>query len=87
MTQNASTFDEIRFAFDADGSRKAGLERIAEAIRAAGRYRWVGIYEVMGGEIAAIAWSGPGPPGPSSLSSHAGSLRRRRSPRPDGPRP
>ncbi len=62
MTQNASTFDQIRLAIDAGGSRKARLERIAEAIRAAGRYRWVGIYEVMGGEVAAIAWSGPGPP-------------------------
>ena len=62
MTENASIFDEIRLAFDEGGSRKARLERIAEVIRAAGKYRWVGIYEVMGGDIAAIAWSGPGPP-------------------------
>ncbi len=36
--------------------------RIAETIRSAGNYRWVGIYEVSGEEIAVVAWSGPGEP-------------------------
>jgi L-methionine (R)-S-oxide reductase len=36
--------------------------RIADAIRRAGAYRWVGIYQVGPEEIAAMGWSGPGPP-------------------------
>jgi putative methionine-R-sulfoxide reductase with GAF domain len=31
----------------------------AEAIRQAGGYRWVGLYDVMEHEIAVIAWAGP----------------------------
>ena len=34
----------------------------AEAIRAATRHRWVGIYAVDGTEVVNLAWSGPGPP-------------------------
>jgi L-methionine (R)-S-oxide reductase len=34
----------------------------AAAIRTAGGYRWVGIYEVGPSEIAAIAWDGEGAP-------------------------
>jgi len=37
-------------------------QRIAETIRAAGNYRWVGIYDVNDEEIAVIAWSGIGAP-------------------------
>jgi hypothetical protein len=36
--------------------------KIAEVIRQAGSYRWVGLYEVTEQEIAAIGWSGPGAP-------------------------
>lgn len=36
--------------------------RIAELVRQAGGYRWVGLYEVTEREIAAIGWSGPGAP-------------------------
>jgi L-methionine (R)-S-oxide reductase len=36
--------------------------RIAELVRQAGSYRWVGLYEVTEQEIAAIGWSGPGAP-------------------------
>ncbi|MDI3259252.1 MAG: GAF domain-containing protein [Sinobacteraceae bacterium] len=35
-------------------------QRIAETIRAAGNYRWVGIYDVNDEEIVVIAWSGIG---------------------------
>jgi putative methionine-R-sulfoxide reductase with GAF domain len=35
---------------------------IAELIRQAGCYRWVGLYKVTEQEIAAIGWSGPGAP-------------------------
>jgi L-methionine (R)-S-oxide reductase len=36
--------------------------RVAELIRQAGRYRWVGLYAVTDREITAIGWSGPGAP-------------------------
>ena len=36
--------------------------QIAELIRQAGRYRWVGLYAVTDQEITAIGWSGPGAP-------------------------
>jgi L-methionine (R)-S-oxide reductase len=48
-------------ASDLDRAGKAG--QVAALIREAGRYRWVGLYAVTErGEIAAIAWNGPGPP-------------------------
>ena len=54
--------DELgRVLRSADG-REAKAVRIAEMIRRAGDYRWVGIYEVSGDEIAVIGWSGPGGP-------------------------
>jgi putative methionine-R-sulfoxide reductase with GAF domain len=45
-------------------SRDAKAERIAEAIRVEGSYRWVGIYDVdvERGLVSNVAWSGPGPP-------------------------
>jgi L-methionine (R)-S-oxide reductase len=45
-----------------DQHRAAQAVRIAELIRQAGSYRWVGIYAVTEREIAAIGWSGPGAP-------------------------
>ena len=44
------------------GDRSTKVERAAEVIRRAGAYRWVGIYEVDGKEIAAVAWSGASGP-------------------------
>jgi L-methionine (R)-S-oxide reductase len=57
------------------------VRRIAEAIRLAGHYRWVGIYDVDEREIAIIAWSGTGAPAyprfpvTQGLSGHAVSSR------------
>lgn len=44
------------------GSRAERAERIAQAIRRAGGYRWVGIYDVLEKEIGVIGWSGPSAP-------------------------
>ena len=54
--------DELGRALRSGDGRKATAERISETIRSAGDYRWVGIYEVSGEEIAVIGWSGPGEP-------------------------
>jgi L-methionine (R)-S-oxide reductase len=45
-----------------DQSRPEQAVQIAELIRRAGSYRWVGLYVVTDQEIAAIGWSGPGAP-------------------------
>ena len=44
-----------------DKGRTAKAVRIAELIRRAGGYGWVGLYEVTE-EIAVLGWSGPGAP-------------------------
>jgi len=41
---------------------KPEVIRLAERIREAGAYRWVGIYAVGRSEISVIGWSGPAPP-------------------------
>ncbi|HSY71232.1 MAG TPA: hypothetical protein VK798_03290, partial [Alloacidobacterium sp.] len=44
--------------------RVTKAKRIADAIREAGAYRWVGIYDVniRSGLVSNIAWSGPSAP-------------------------
>jgi putative methionine-R-sulfoxide reductase with GAF domain len=54
--------DELGRALRSADAREAKTVRIAETIRSAGDYHWVGIYEVTGEEIAVIGWSGPGEP-------------------------
>ncbi|HEY3173119.1 MAG TPA: GAF domain-containing protein [Thermoanaerobaculia bacterium] len=41
---------------------KPEVKAMAERIREAGRYRWVGIYAVGRHEISVIGWSGPAAP-------------------------
>lgn len=55
----------LRGIGDVLGSGKARPEKavqVAELVRQAGSYRWVGLYEVTDQEISAIGWSGPGAP-------------------------
>jgi GAF domain-containing protein len=42
--------------------KQRDLRRVVERIRAKGKYRWVGLYEVTAAEIAARAWTGTEPP-------------------------
>ena len=53
---------ELRRVAESSETRQVRARRIAELIREAGGYRWVGIYDVTPDEIAAIAWSGGGDP-------------------------
>ena len=46
----------------AEPDRAVRATRIAELIRRAGGYRWVGLYAVTERKISAIGWSGPGAP-------------------------
>ncbi len=45
-----------------DQGRTEKAVQIAELVRQAGSYRWVGLYEVTEQEIAVIGWSGPTAP-------------------------
>jgi L-methionine (R)-S-oxide reductase len=46
----------------AEGGVAMRAREVAAAVRAAGAYRWVGVYEVTDGEIAILGWSGEGDP-------------------------
>jgi L-methionine (R)-S-oxide reductase len=55
----------LRRIDDVLGSGKGRSEKavqIADLVRQAGSYRWVGLYEVTEQEIVALGWSGPGAP-------------------------
>jgi L-methionine (R)-S-oxide reductase len=56
--------DELQRILALNEDRITTAKRIAEAIREAGAYRWVGIYDVNVrlGTVANIAWSGPNAP-------------------------
>jgi L-methionine (R)-S-oxide reductase len=54
--------EEISCVLEDDGDRQRKAARIAGAIRRAGAYRWVGLYEVSEEEIANLAFDGPGAP-------------------------
>jgi GAF domain-containing protein len=58
--QSLSTL--IRGIVKRAGSRAERAHAAADAIREAGGYRWVGIYEVTETEVRNIAFSGPGAP-------------------------
>jgi GAF domain-containing protein len=55
-------FNEVSRALDGAGDRERKAAGIAGAIRQAGGYRWVGIYEVAEDEIVNLAFDGPGAP-------------------------
>ncbi|MFN2385101.1 MAG: GAF domain-containing protein [Thermoanaerobaculia bacterium] len=52
----------LRHIIRGGGERSGTAQRLAEALRAAGGYRWLGLYDVGPEEIAAVAWSGGGEP-------------------------
>jgi L-methionine (R)-S-oxide reductase len=52
----------IRSLLERDETREARARAVAEEMRRARSYRWVGIYEVTKAEVRNIAFSGPGAP-------------------------
>jgi L-methionine (R)-S-oxide reductase len=54
--------DEVFRALDGDGNRERKAAGVARAIRRAGTYRWVGLYEVTEDEIVNLAFDGLGVP-------------------------
>ena len=55
MMSGQDELTELRRIAESSETRQAKARLIAELIRAAGNYRWVGIYDVTSSEIAAIA--------------------------------
>ena len=53
---------EICRVLESNNGREEKAARVAEVIRRAGDYRWVGVYEVTEDEIVNVAFSGPGAP-------------------------
>ena len=54
--------DALRSLGESAGSRGAKALQAIDLIRPLGPYRWAGLYDVLRGEIAVIAWSGPDAP-------------------------
>ncbi len=52
----------IREILSFTGDRVGKARRLTSAVREAGGYRWVGVYDVTADEIGIFAWSGPGAP-------------------------
>src|SRR5947199_5508202 len=53
-------------------SRQERASLVVETIRRAGNYRWVGLYDVAGEDIAALAWTGSTPPAHPRFPKNAG---------------
>lgn len=62
MQDETALLEDVRRPLEGADDRTAKLRRVASILREGGGYRWVGIYEISGGEIALGAWSGPGAP-------------------------
>ncbi len=62
MKTDRLLLEHMRSVLATEGSLEAKAQRISQMIRAAGAYRWVGIYAVEGEEIACVAWSGQDAP-------------------------
>ena len=58
----SSLLGEVYRVLNGDGDRERKAADIARAIRQAGGYRWVGLYEVTEEEIVNLVFDGPGAP-------------------------
>ncbi|HTU80698.1 MAG TPA: GAF domain-containing protein [Candidatus Acidoferrales bacterium] len=56
---NGATVRELARALDTDELREVRAQRAAEIVRAAGGYRWVGIYEVDDDRVSMLGHTGP----------------------------
>src|SRR5512147_2699138 len=52
----------LELVLDTPADRSAKARALAEVVRRARGYRWVGLYDVSPTEIAAVGWTGPQPP-------------------------
>ncbi len=62
MKDEAEALEQVRRALDGSGELSEKFTRVANALRDAGGYRWVGLYRVGEKEISLLAWGGEEPP-------------------------
>jgi L-methionine (R)-S-oxide reductase len=60
--EESQLLDEVFRALDGEEARERRATGVARAIRQAGTYRWVGLYEVTEDEIVNLAYDGLGVP-------------------------
>ena len=64
FARHEQLLSELRRIVSKGWDRTASLQQIADALKNAGNYRWVGLYDVNreNGQASNIVWSGQGPP-------------------------
>jgi GAF domain-containing protein len=62
LARRPSVREEIAAVLNGPIGRAEKARQIAEIIRSARGYRWVGLYEMEGPEIRALGWTGAEPP-------------------------
>jgi len=64
FARHEQLLSELRRIVSKGSDRMASLQQIADALKNAGNYRWVGLYDVNreNGQASNIVWSGQGPP-------------------------
>jgi putative methionine-R-sulfoxide reductase with GAF domain len=78
MSADRSLLDKVALVLAQAGERKKKAKRIAETIRMAGTYRWVGIYDVdiERDLVTNVSWSGPSAPAYPVFSATKGLTSR-----------
>jgi L-methionine (R)-S-oxide reductase len=61
MAAQRNPFDQLHRVVSGEGTREQKARAAAEIIRSIRNYHWVGVYEVLEAEIAAIGWTGAAP--------------------------
>lgn len=64
LAHNEQLLLELRRIVSNGGDRTVSLQQVADILKNAGNYRWVGLYDVdhTNGQVSNIAWSGHGAP-------------------------
>jgi L-methionine (R)-S-oxide reductase len=64
LAHSEQVLSELRRIASNGGDRTASLQQVADILKNAGNYRWVGLYDVdqANGQVSNIVWSGQGAP-------------------------
>jgi putative methionine-R-sulfoxide reductase with GAF domain len=64
LAHSEQLLSELRRIASNGGDRTASLQQVADILKNAGNYRWVGLYDVdhANGQVSNIVWSGQGAP-------------------------
>ena len=64
LANREQLLSELRGLVLSGGGRTALLQQVADTLKNAGKFRWVGLYDVdhADGKVSNVVWSGQGPP-------------------------